>query len=165
LHPRAPPRSLPSSRRRRSPIWSAPPPECLLLCQRLLTHLRTLFPPFLCTFPPASEREHVPSCVPFRTYSFSTFSEHIPCLACRTSCARSQVNTHTPFLHSTSTRCCPPSCVVWTAATSSCRTGGWHVLPRLSHPATSPSQLGGHQPRQPGQEGRQSRRTKSITCM
>jgi len=34
---KAPPRSPPSSRRRRSPIWSAPPPECLLLCQCPLT--------------------------------------------------------------------------------------------------------------------------------
>ena len=34
---RAPLRSPPSSRRRRSPTWSAPPPECLLLCQRPLT--------------------------------------------------------------------------------------------------------------------------------
>jgi hypothetical protein len=42
--PRAPLRSPPSSRRRRSPIWSAPPPECLLLCQLTLltTHLRSL---------------------------------------------------------------------------------------------------------------------------
>ena len=34
---RAPPRSPPSSRRRRSLTWGAPPPECLLLCQCPLT--------------------------------------------------------------------------------------------------------------------------------
>ena len=44
--PRAPLRSPPSLRRRRSPTWGAPPPECLLLCQCPLTHLQTL-PPFL----------------------------------------------------------------------------------------------------------------------
>ena len=87
---RAPPRSPPSSRRHRSRTYSAPPPPCLLFCQCPLTHLRTLFPPLLCTFPPASEREHPPSFVPFRTHSFlcpfpNTFlplslSEHIPSL-------------------------------------------------------------------------------------
>jgi hypothetical protein len=35
--PRAPPRSPPSSRIRRSPTWSAPPPECSRLCQCPLT--------------------------------------------------------------------------------------------------------------------------------
>ena len=121
-------------------------PECLLLCQCPLTHLRTLFPPFLCTFPPASEREHTSSFVPFRTHSFKTFPNtllvpffsrtHSLCLACSTSCSRSQTHTHPYSTHtsSTSTRCCPPSCAAWTAATSSCRTGGWRVLPRPSHP-------------------------------
>jgi len=37
--PRAPPRSPPSSRQRRSLTWSAPPPECSLSCQRPLTCL------------------------------------------------------------------------------------------------------------------------------
>jgi hypothetical protein len=35
---RAPPRSLPSSRRRRSPTCGAPPPKCSLSCQCPLTH-------------------------------------------------------------------------------------------------------------------------------
>jgi len=41
---RAPPRSLPSSRRRRSPTWSAPLPECLLLCQCPFTCLLSHHP-------------------------------------------------------------------------------------------------------------------------
>jgi hypothetical protein len=43
--PRAPPRSLPSSRRRLSPASSAPPPaKCLLSCQRPLTRLLSHHP-------------------------------------------------------------------------------------------------------------------------
>jgi hypothetical protein len=73
----------------------------------------------------------------------------------------SLASTHTPLLlpHA-HTRCCLPSCAAWTAATSSCRTVGWRVLPRphLTPHATSPSQLEVQQPRRGGQEGRQRRR-------
>jgi hypothetical protein len=73
----------------------------------------------------------------------------------------SLASTHTPLLlpHA-HTRCCLPSCAAWTAATSSCRTVGWRVLPRphLTPHATSPSQLAVQQPRRGGQEGRQRRR-------
>jgi hypothetical protein len=45
LETRAPPRSPPSSRQRRSLTWSAPPPECSLSCQRPLTRACSLTVP------------------------------------------------------------------------------------------------------------------------
>ena len=58
------------------------------------------------------------------------------------SLANAHTHTHTLPHFSTCTQCRPPSSAAWTAATSSCRTGGSRVLPRRSHPpVTSPSQL------------------------
>ena len=63
---RAPLRSPPSSRRRRSPTWSAPPPECLLLCQcpltRLHSHCRN--PSLAVWGPTASESRAPPRSLP-----------------------------------------------------------------------------------------------------
>jgi hypothetical protein len=83
-------------------------------CQRALTHLRTLF---LCTFPPASEGDHVPSFVPFRAHSLL--------LACRTSCTRSQAHTH-PFSFHTHTR-----------------DAAFHRVPRGPRPRPPVGRLGG----------------------
>ena len=124
-----------------------PPIKCLLLCQRPLTQKRTPLHSLPCQKANTFLSEHTflawPA-EPFRT--------------------RSQTHTHTrtPFPHfSTSTQCRPPSSAAWTAATSSCRTGGSRVLPRPSHPpATSPPQLGVQQPQRRGQAGRQRRRGK-----
>ena len=82
------------------------------------------FPPFPCIPPPpvVSEGEHVP------------FPEHIPCLTF----PHSQTHTHAPLPISTPTRCRPPLCAAWTAATSSCRTAGSRVLPRPSQPPCDP---------------------------
>ena len=137
------PHSLRSSRRRDLQSSSAPPPrQCSLLCQRPLTQKRA---------PPC------PTCVRKRTRSLS---EHIPCLALQNLPALAHKRTHTPpFPIPSSTRCCPPSCAAWTAATSSCRTAGSRVRPPPSQPpATSPSQLGVQQPQRRGQAGRQRRR-------
>ena len=104
--PRAPLCSLPSSARRRSPTSCAPPlPSTRLLsCQRPLTHLRTL-PPFLARASLASISEHISTLVPLGVF--------LPA-----SCTTFRILS----------RCYPQSCAAWTAATSSCRTGG-SVLP------------------------------------
>ena len=75
-----------------------------------------------------SESEHVPFPNTFLPWPAEPFH------------SLTDARTHAPFSNfSTSTRCCPPSCAAWTAATSSCRTGGSRVLLRPSqHPATLP---------------------------
>ena len=100
---------------------------CSLLCQRPLTQMRTVSLPSLASPPPpvVSEGEHVP------------FPEHIPCFGPLTF-PHSQTHTHAPLPISTPTRCRPPLCAAWTAATSSCRTAGSRVLPRPSQPPCDP---------------------------
>ena len=56
--PRAPPRSLPCSRRRRSPNSSVPPPRVSVLCQRPLACL--LLAPHLAVSPATASERRVP---------------------------------------------------------------------------------------------------------
>ena len=111
-------------------------------------------PPLPCTFPTRVRK---------RTHSFpGPFPEHLLPWPFQNRAPLANTRTHaSPPSPSTHNRCRPPSCAVWTEATSSCQTGGLRgpLLPcGPPHPrVASPPQLAVQQPQRPDQAGRQRR--------
>ena len=108
-----------------SNLKCAAAPERSLLCQRPLTQKRTPLHSLPCQKANTFLSEHTRSLLwPAETFPHSLANAH--------------THTHTLPHFSTSTQCRPPSSAAWTAATSSCRTGGSRVLPRPSQPPCDP---------------------------